>query len=115
MKKLKASSLVEVIAAMSILAIVFGFVISIMSFLNDSGKSLKTMSIEAEIDQLIYKEGSLNEFKDKTVEFENFNIEIQFDRDVSMKKIIRGLFTAKTGTGKEVLKQEFMFLDKKYE
>ena len=115
MKKLKGSSLVEVIAAMTILAIVFGFVISIISFLNDSGKSLKTMSIEAEVDKLIYEEGSLNVFKDKTVEFDKFNIEIQFDRDVSIKKIIRGLFIAKTIAGKEVLKQEFMFLDEKYE
>lgn len=115
MKKLKGSSMVEVIAAITILAIVFAFVAVIMSSLIESGKSIKVLSIETEIDKLISFEENNHKFKDKTIEYEDYNVEIQFDRDVSMKSIVIGMFLATSSSGQILAKQEFIFLDKKYE
>lgn len=115
MKKLKGSSIIEVVAGITILAIVFAFVAVITSSLIKSGRTLKVLSIETEIDQLITFENNNQLFKDRTAEYEDYNVEIQFDRDVSTKSIVIGLFEASTSTGKVLTRQEFVFLDKNYE
>lgn len=115
MKKIKGSSIVEVIAAITILAIVFAFVAGIMSSLYQSGKSLKVLSIETEIDKLITNESINSQFKVRTIEYDGYVVEVQYDRDVSRKNIVIGLYQANTLKGNVLAKQEFVFFDKSYE
>lgn len=104
--------MVEVISALVILSVVFGIVLMISSNIMDTGKSNTTLRIESEIDFLILEEVENRTFKDQTYVSDGYAIHVQFDRDQDKKILVYGTYQATSNTGKEISKQEFLFLDK---
>ena len=110
LNKIKASTLTEVVVAVSILGIVIALSFSILSSISLRTDSNKTLQIESKIDSVINQFHNHPNLKDTEIEFDNFHILVEFSQSIKSEKLYVGYFTALDKQENELMEKKAFFI-----
>jgi type II secretory pathway pseudopilin PulG len=110
LNKIKASTLTEVVVAVSILGIVIALSFSILSSISLRTDSNKTLQIESKIDGVINQFHNRRNLVDTEIECDNFNILVEFSQSIKSDKLYVGYFTALDKQENELMEKKAFFI-----
>lgn len=92
--KIKASSLVEVVVAMTILGIVTAVSLVIFTNISQSAPSIKLQQISCTLDYEIERIRNDEKIEDELIAYDGYTIEIEFVEHLINKQLQEGIFSA---------------------